>query len=48
MPLLPDQAVTGLLGTLGTRFQTSSIETLVLTDYVIDQDETGPAKLWSA
>ena len=48
MPLLPDHTVTGLLGTFCTHLLTSSIETLVLTDYVTDQDKIGPTKLWSA
>ena len=48
MPLLLDDTVTDLLGILITRLRMSSIETLVFTDYVTDQDEIRPIKLWSA
>ena len=48
MSLLLDDTVTGLLGILITRLRTSSTETLVFTDYVTDQYEIKPTKLWSA
>ena len=48
MSLLPDDTVTNLLGILITHPWASSIETLVFTDYVTDQDEIRLTKLRSA
>ena len=45
---MTNHTMTGLLGTLSGLLRMTNTETLVLTDYVTDQDETGPTKLWSA